>query len=390
MFENLSQQPPDGLLALIKLFRDDPRETKLDLGVGVYKDEHGNTPILRAIKAAEEILLREQKTKSYLGPEGDLRFVELVREIVFGETDVTGRVCGIQTPGGTGALRAAADLARRANPAARFWVSAPTWPNHRPIFVAAGAEVMEYPYFDIASQTLLFDRMLAALAGAARGDVIVLHGSCHNPTGANLSRTEWDAVISLCAERGLLPLFDLAYQGLGDGLDEDAYAVRKAAGVLGEMMVAQSCDKNFALYRERTGSLFVLGEKPDVIASNLALCARTTWSMPPDHGAVAVRLILESAELRKLWTDELNEMRERINAVRRRIAETEPALAFIGQQRGLFSNLALSPEMVLRLRTDHGVYMAKSGRINLAGLRVGSVGQFVDALRTAGCLKELA
>lgn len=384
MFERLAPQPADELLALIKLFRDDPRRGKLDLGVGVYRDRQGNTPIMRAVKAAEETLLREQETKSYLGPEGDPRFVELLTPVVFGGVDVADRVSGIQTPGGSGALRVAADLARRANPASRFWISAPSWPNHRPIFAAAGVEVVDYPYFDIASQTLLFDRMIAALSGAERGDVVVLHGSCHNPSGAELDREQWNAVIALCAERGLIPLIDLAYQGLGEGLDEDAYGVRRATERLDEVMVAQSCDKNFALYRERTGALFVIGRERDLVASNLAASARTTWSMPPDHGAAAVRLILESPKLSMAWRDELTEMRERINAVRRRIAAVEPKLDSIGRQRGLFSNLALTPEMVRRLRAEHGVYLAGSGRINVAGLRIEDAEPFAAALRAVG------
>lgn len=390
MFEKLTPQPADELLALITLFRDDSRENKLDLGVGVYKDKQGRTPVMRAVKSAEAILLREQVTKSYLGPEGDLRFVELLQSIVFGLKMDAGRIAGIQTPGGSGALRVASDLVRRADPSSRFWISAPTWPNHRPIFAASGVEVAEYPYFDIASQTLVFDRMLDTLSKAVRGDVIVLHAACHNPSGADLDHGQWAAVIGLCASRGLVPLFDLAYQGLGEGLDEDAYAIRLAVDRLEEVMVAQSCDKNFALYRERTGALFVVGRDKSLLMSNLAACARTTWSMPPDHGAIAVRLVLESAELQQVWREELTEMRQRINAVRTRIGEAEPSLAFIGRQRGLFSNLALSPEMVQRLRDEHAVYMSKSGRVNIAGLRSDDAGQFADALRAVGCFKDRA
>lgn len=390
MFERLSLQPADELLALIKLFREDSRLDKIDLGVGVYKDERGGTPVMRAIKSAEERLVREQRTKSYLGPEGDFLFVDLLKPIVFGRLDLAGRISGIQTAGGSGALRVASDLMRRANPASRFWISGPTWPNHRPIFTASGVEVVEYPYFDIASQTLLFDEMLDALSRASPGDVVVLHAACHNPSGTDLEPSQWDQVVELCAQRGLLPLFDLAYQGLGRGLDEDAYAVRKAVARLDEVMVAYSCDKNFALYRERTGALFVVGQDKNVIMSNLAACARTIWSMPPDHGAIAVRLVLESTELSRIWREELAEMRERINAVRAEIARVEPSLAFIAGQRGLFSNLAVSPEMVQRLRDDHAVYMSRSGRINVAGMRVDDAEQFAGALRAAGCLMEHA
>lgn len=384
MFENLSSQPADELLGLIKLFHIDPRQNKLDLGVGVYKDEHGQTPVMHAVKLAEEMLLRDQKTKSYLGPEGDLRFVQLLQPIVFGDEALGDRLCGIQTTGGSGALRVAGDLLLRADPSSRLWISAPTWPNHRPIFSACGLQVLDYPYFDTASQKILFDEMLETLSKARRGDAVVLHGACHNPSGADLNHAQWDAVIALCAERGLLPLFDLAYQGLGEGLDEDAYGVRKAVGELDEVMIAQSCDKNFALYRERTGALFVVGRNRDAIASNLAACARTIWSMPPDHGAATVRLVLESAELALLWREELAGMRARINAVRMRVAEVEPSLAFVGLQRGLFSNLALSPEAAQWLRDEHGVYLSRSGRINVAGLRVGDAEQFTRSLRAIG------
>lgn len=386
MLETLTTQPPDELLSLIKQFRDDPRKDKLDLGVGVYRDEHGITPVMRAIKAAEKQLANEQQTKSYLGPEGDLRYVELVQSIVFGGDNPKERIAGLQTPGGSGALRVAGELVVRAQPDARIWISKPTWPNHRPILAGAGARVDEYPYFDIRNQTLQFDQMMSALQAANRGDVVLIHGACHNPSGSDLDHAQWDALIELLSKRGVVPLIDLAYQGLGKGLEEDAYGVRQSTQRLEEVMVAQSCDKNFALYRERTGALFVVSKDRNLVASNLAASARANWSMPPDHGAAAVKIVLETPGLEKAWRDELTQMRERILAVRSALAAADPALKAIGTQQGLFSNLPLTPEMAVKLRTDHGIYLSSSGRINVAGLKTSDAAHFAEALRSVGCL----
>ena len=387
MFEALQTQPPDELLHLIKQFADDPRDGKLDLGVGVYRDEDGVTPVMAAVKQAERILLAGQTSKSYLGSFGDLRFLDLLKPLVFGDVAVLDRVVGLQTPGGSGALRVAVEVIARARPGTRVWVGAPTWPNHAPLLSQAAVRLVEYPYFDIATQTLLFDRMMQALESAVPGDAVLLHGSCHNPTGADLDPEQWDAVIDLIGARGLLPVIDLAYQGLGSGLNEDAYGVRRAAARLEEALIAYSCDKNFAVYRERTGALFALGKSPAVlgaIASNMAAVARATWSMPPDHGAAAVRIVLDSSDLSAQWRSELAAMRARINAVRRAVAQGSNVLAPIGRQRGLFSSLSLSPEMATALRVEHGVYIVPSGRINLAGLQVADAPAFVRALQAVG------
>ena len=392
MFRSLLPQPPDGLLTLIGLFRDDPRNSKIDLGVGTYRNAAGITPVMEAIKAAERILLDGQQTKGYLGPEGDGRFVELLAPVAFGAADAhAGRLVGVQTPGGSGALRLGGELIAAARPGARIWLGTPTWPNHRPVLEAAGLMVAEYRYFDPATQTLCFDDMMAALSAADPGDVVLLHGCCHNPTGAELDPAQWDAVAQLVAGRGLLPFIDLAYQGLGGGLDADAYGARRVLAAAEEALVAYSCDKNFGLYRERTGALFALARDADaasVVFGNLLTLARVNWSMPPDHGAAAVRIVLDSPELSRLWRTELEAMCRRINAVRTALAEAEPRLAFLSRQRGMFSLLPITPETVATLRRDHGIYMAGSGRINLAGLQVADAGIFVNALRAVDGLRR--
>ena len=385
MFQTLLPQPPDGLLTLIGLFRDDPRNGKIDLGVGTYRNAAGITPVVEAIKAAERILLDGQQTKAYLGPEGDQRFVELLRPVALGDADAhAGRLVGVQTPGGGGALRLGGELVAAARPGAAVWLGTPTWPNHRPVLEAAGLAVKQYRYFDPATQSLCFDDMMAALSTAEPGDVVLLHGCCHNPTGAELDPAQWDAVARLLAERKLLPFIDLAYQGLGGGLDADAYGTRRVLAAVEEALVAYSCDKNFGLYRERTGALFVLARDADaasLVFGNLLALARVNWSMPPDHGAAAVRIVLGSPELTRLWRMELDGMARRINAVRAALADAEPRLAFLSRQRGMFSQLAIPAETVATLRRDHGIYMAGSGRINLAGLQVADAGTFVNALR---------
>ncbi len=392
MFQTLTPQPPDGLLTLIGLFRDDPRNSKIDLGVGTYRNVAGITPVMEAVKAAERILLDGQQTKGYLGPEGDQRFVKLLAPVAFGAADAhAGRLVGVQTPGGSGALRLGGELIAAARPGATIWLGTPTWPNHRPVLEAAGLTVAEYRYFDPATQTLCFDDTMAALSAANPGDVVLLHGCCHNPTGTELDPAQWDAVAQLVAERGLLPFIDLAYQGLGEGLDADAYGTRRVLTAAEEALVAYSCDKNFGLYRERTGALFALARDADaasVVFGNMLTLARVNWSMPPDHGAAAVRIVLDSPELSRLWRTELEAMCRRINTVRTALADAEPRLAFLSRQRGMFSQLPITPETVATLRRDHGIYMAGSGRINLAGLQVADAGIFVHALRAVDGLPQ--
>lgn len=394
MFQSLRPQPADPLLALIGLFRDDPRAGKMDLGVGTYRDERGNTPVMAVVKAAERMLLEGQQTKGYLGPEGDRRFVELLVPIAFGADDAhAGRLVGVQTPGGSGALRLGAELIAAARPGAKVWLGTPTWPNHRPVLQSAGLQVAEFRCFDRASQALRFDEVLAALSAAEPGDVVLLQGCCNNPTGTDLEPSQWDRVADLLAERRLVPFVDLAYQGLGESLDADAYGTRRVLSRAEEALVAYSCDKNFGLYRERTGALFALArdaESAGTVYANLLVHARVNWSMPPDHGAAAVRLVLESEELARAWREELDGMCRRINAVRRALAEADPRLEFLVRQRGMFSLLPVSEEQVAALRRDHAIYMAGSGRINLAGLRTAEADTFVRALAAVGGLPGAA
>lgn len=383
LFDRLPVPQPDALLALIGLCRADPRPTKIDVGVGVYRDASGGTPILRSVKAAEKILLETQETKSYLGSDGDTRFTELIKEIVFGSEMATdARITGIQTPGGCGALRLGAELLNSAG-ARRIFVGEPTWPNHGPLLACAGLETIEYGYYDKLSRTVCFDAMMSAIAGGQAGDIVLLHGCCHNPTGADLSIEQWDQLSRVVAERGLVPFIDLAYQGLGNGLDADAAGTRLMVERVDQALVAQSCDKNFGLYRERTGCLFVKAGSKDsakVVHGNMLSLARTNWSMPPDHGAALVRVILDTPELAADWRAELTEMLTRIRDLRARLAAADPRLAYIDEQNGMFSMLPLTPEQVLELRKDEGFYMAGSGRFNIAGLSDENVDRFASAV----------
>jgi len=382
----LADLPPvesDSLLQLIALCNADPRPEKIDVGVGVFRDGVGRTPILPVIKDAERILLETQETKSYLGSAGDKRFAELIRPILLGDLADDNKIAGVQTPGGCGALRLGFELIATVNPQARVHVGTPTWPNHPPIIRAVGLQIVEYPYYDRENSTVLFDSMMGALENARPGDVVLLHGCCHNPTGADLSPDEWAAVASVCAERKLLPLVDIAYQGFGRGLEEDAAGVRLMLRSCGEVIVAQSCDKNFSVYRDRVGSLFLKTGSEETTARAMGHVfqrAREMWSMPPDHGAAAVRLVLDTPELRDRWPGELAAMRDRINEVRKRIASADPRLAYIGNQFGMFSMLPLSKEKVLALREKHAIYMADSGRFNVVGLGDDQIDRFTAAV----------
>lgn len=382
IFAGLTQQPPDGLLALIKAYNDDPRAEKIDLGVGVYRTEAGDTPVFRAVKTAEQILLQEQRSKGYLGPEGDLRFLELLQPLIFGPRADEDLVA-VQTPGGTGALRLAAALVNLGRPAATVWLGTPSWPNHAPIFTASGLRVATFRHLDPETQGVDYEGLIAALDQAAPGDLVVLHGCCHNPTGADLDATQWAAVAARLADRGLTPLIDLAYQGLAQGIDPDAAGLRSVMRQVPDVLVAYSCDKNFGLYRERTGALFARAHGlTSVVNSNILQLARGAWSMPPDHGAATVRLVLESSDLTADWTAELNGMRQRLTEVRTALASADSRLEPLRRQFGLFSNLPLSPNQVEAMRRDHAVYMAGSGRINIAGLNTHSIPTFVKAFQT--------
>ncbi|HEX8483136.1 MAG TPA: amino acid aminotransferase [Allosphingosinicella sp.] len=384
LFDRLEEQKSDSLLQLIALCDADPRTDKIDVGVGVYRDSAGGTPILRAVKKAERLLWERQETKAYLGSQGDARFTELIRPIVFGEAGAADeRIVGLQTPGGCGALRLGADLVTKANPKARILVGQPTWPNHGPLIECAGVEMVPHPYYDPASRRILFAEMMEALETAKSGDLVLLHGCCHNPTGADLSAGQWAEVADVVERRGLIPFIDLAYQGLGHGLEADAAGVRLVVGKAEQALVAQSCDKNFGLYRERVGNLFVKApsaKAAQVVYGNLLQLSRTMWSMPPDHGAALVHMVLEEPELRSDWDLELKEMCSRIRSLRAKLAAYDERLAYIDGQNGMFSILPLSQAQVLELREEKGIYMANSGRFNVVGLSDENVDIFAAAV----------
>jgi len=384
--QGLAGLPPvvnDSLLALIALANADPRADKIDVGVGVFRDAAGNTPILKVIKEAEQRLVDSQVTKAYLGSAGDKRFAELLRPILLGHHANDERIAGLQTPGGCGALRLGFELIATANPDARVLVGTPTWPNHPPIINAVRLGMVEYPYYERGQGAIRFEDMIAALEAGEPGDVALLHGCCHNPTGADLSEDQWREVVRVISDRGLLPLIDIAYQGFGRGLDEDAFGVRLMLDACDEVIVAQSCDKNFSVYRDRVGSLWVKSgsvETTKTAMDHVFQRAREMWSMPPDHGAAAVHIVLEDPELRARWLVELTAMRDRINAVRQRIASADSRLAFIGRQFGMFSMLPLSKEQVLKLRQDESIYMADSGRFNVVGMSDDQIDRFTAAV----------
>ena len=387
LFEGLTPQPPDVVLSLIRAFAEDPREGKIDLGVGVYKDEAGRTPVFAAMKAAEARLLETQGSKSYLGPEGDFGFLDAIAPVAFGQSLSSAQMFGVQTPGGTGALRLAAELANAGRPGGRIWLGTPSWPIHGQIFAEAGLTVRTFEQYDAFEQRLMFEEMTTALRQAEAGDVVLLHGCCHNPSGADPSAEQWRQIAALLAERGLVPLIDLAYQGLGDGLEPDAAGLRAVLDACETAMVAYSCDKNFGLYRERTGALFVrAGRHQEAARTNVLKFARCAWSMPPDHGAAAARLILEDETLAAQWRAELEACRLRLASVRQALAEAEPRLAAISEQKGMFSILPLTPDQVARMRQAFGVYMLGNGRINLAGLTLSNIPAFVRAFRA--CAEE--
>ena len=389
MLENLDQQPADALLALIKLHNADPRADKIDLGVGVYRTGQGDTPVFAAIKAAERKLLETQDSKAYLGPEGDMEFVHALMPYVFGQDDPTmgGRIDGMQTPGGTGGVRLAAALAKKAG-VQRIWMGVPSWPNHAQILADLGLELKTFAHAN-AQGVVDMAALRDAMAQTRPGDAVLLHGCCHNPTGIDYSPADWDEIAALVKERGVLPVLDLAYQGLGAGMEEDAYGVRRVLREVPEALIAYSCDKNFGMYRDRVGAVYAMVADPaqlDRVLSNGHTLARAAWSMPPDHGAAAVRLILQDQAMTSQWLDELDTMRARMRQVRAKLAAAGSAgavdLTPLGNQNGLFSVLPLSGEQILKLRSDHGIYMAGSGRINVAGLTMGNIDKFIADLAT--------
>ncbi len=393
MLEALDHQPADKIIELMGLFAADPRSDKLDLGVGVYKDAQGRTPVMRAVKAAEARLHATQTTKSYVGLLGDLGYVEAMAALILGEDRPRDRLCGAQTPGGTGAIRQLFELIRRANPAATVWISEPTWPNHPAILKYLGIPQRSYRYFDLATRAVDVAGMMADLGGMAPGDVLLLHGCCHNPTGANLGPDDWRAVTDLVIDRGVLPMVDLAYQGFGDGLEADVAGLRHMAGRVAEMLIAASCSKNFGLYRDRVGVALALSRTPEDAAktkANLAALNRLNYSFPPDHGAKLVEIILGDPELRADWAAELEAMRHSMLGLRSGLAEAlrratnSDRFDFVADHRGMFSLIGASPDQVARLRAEHGVYMVGDSRINVAGLPAQGLDRLAAAIAAVG------
>ena len=393
MLDQLEAQAPDALLALIKMYAQDPRDDKIDLGVGVYRTNDGATPVFRSIKAAEQRLVDTQDSKSYLGPEGDLGFVDALKPYVFGaDPTMGGRVEGMQTPGGTGAVRLAAALAKAAG-VTRIHLGVPSWPNHAQILQDVGLEAVTFQHAK-ADGAADIDTLLQTIADARDTDAVLLHGCCHNPSGVDYTEAQWARIADAFADKGILPILDVAYHGLGQGLDEDVAGVRKVLAKVPEALVAYSCDKNFGLYRDRVGAFYMIAKQAadlPAIVSNANALARANWSMPPDHGGAAVRTVLTDEELTQQWLDELDEMRARMRRVRERLAAADNEvpglnLAALGEQNGLFAMLPLTKEQIVRMREDHGVYMAGSGRINVAGLHAGNTDKFIAALAdvTAG------
>lgn len=384
MLENVADLPVDALVEIGRLLRADTRDDIIDLGLGVYRNEHGRTVVPDVVKAAELHLFRTQQSKAYVAPDGDPVFVEAVRQILLGpESSNSAMVC-VQAPGGTGALRLAMELVAHAAPGATVHLGLPSWPNHAPMLAAVGLRVATYRHYNAEAGVIDFAAMCEALDKAAPGDLALLHGCCHNPSGTDPSAAQWQELASLIARRGLVPLIDIAYQGLGDGLDADAAGVRLLLDAVPEALIASSCSKSFGLYRERVGMLLVKAPSARAAAtirSNLQSLARLNYSNPPDHGAAIVRTILAEPQHALMWRVGLEGMRLRIMGVRERLAQSKDVdLSFIRRQKGLFAVLRIEPQAIEALRCDHAVYMARSGRINLAGLNDTNIDRFVAAL----------
>jgi aromatic-amino-acid transaminase len=383
MLEDLAPKPPDPLLKIIKMFREDPRTDKIDLGVGVYRDENGVTPVMKAIKEAERRLVHEQKTKTYVGQQGDVEFLRLFGELAFG--DQARDLVSIQSVGGTGALRLGCDLLKNAG-AKRVLLPTPSWPNHPAIIAAARLEQVDVPFFDVSRQEIDIDGLIAGFDKAEPGDAVILQACCHNPLGADFSAAQWETLTDAVTRRGVIPFLDLAYQGFGDGLEQDVAGARYMLARVPHAVIAVTAAKNFGVYRERVGACFVKAPASARAAtqSNLFALARANYSMPPDHGASCVRVVLSDAKLRKIWADELEEIRGHMQTTRSTLASARInsiPMHLIGDQKGMFTSLPLSEAQVVRLREEFGVYMTDAARINVAGLPANEVDRFIEALK---------
>jgi len=390
LFETLEPKPADAILKLIVEHKNDSRTNKVDLGVGVYRDASGKTPVLRAVKKAERWLVENQSSKAYIGTRGDVVYCDAIQSLVFGEAATEdGRITTVQTPGGSGALRVAAELILRANPAATIWVSDPTWNNHAPLLGAAGIGLRSYPYYQANVDTVCFEDMMAALKEAPEGDLILLHGCCHNPTGMDLSVDQWQEVADLVASQGLIPFIDIAYQGFSAGIDADAFGVRLMYERVPEMLVTHSCSKNFGLYRDRVGALSLVAQNEEILHtsdSQIQSVVRTMYSLPPDHGAAVVSRILNDDELRQEWLLELEEMRDRLADMRTElvaalgVAAPGQDFSHIEKTTGMFCYLNISAAQVSRLKEERGVYLVDSSRINVCGITRGNVQYLAESI----------
>jgi aspartate/tyrosine/aromatic aminotransferase len=392
VLDKLEMAPPDPIFDLKEMFNQDPHPAKINLIVGVYKDDDGNTPILRSVKRAEDRILREERSKNYLRIHGSAEYAAAVQELLFGpdhEVIVNKRAVTAHTPGGTGALRVAGDFIKRIRPDTRVWVSEPTWPNHPNVFGASGLAVKTYPYFDPTTNALALDRMLDALKEIPEGNVVLLHGCCHNPTGVDPSPKQWTQIADLIEERNLVPLVDFAYQGFADGIRKDAAGIMALCRPSQEMLIANSFSKNFGLYNERVGALTVVtssSETAEKALSHVKRCIRTNYSNPPAHGAAIVTTVLNDPELRAQWEQEVKAMRGRINRMRHLLADTLATkganhdFSFIKRQRGLFSFSGLTREQVDILREKYSIYMVRSGRINVAGITTSNIDRICQSI----------
>ena len=393
MFQALKEQPADKILALMQKYKEDPRDSKIDLGVGVYKNAEGLTPVMRAVKTAEQQLWERETTKSYVGLVGDPLFSDVMVDLVLSESVARENVAAAATPGGTGAVRQAFELLKMANPDVRIFVSDPTWPNHLSILKYLDLPIVPYRYFDSETRGVDFAGMMEDLANARSGDVILLHGCCHNPTGANLNMSQWQEVVDFLNKTGATPMIDIAYQGFGDGLQEDAAGTRLIASSVPETVIAASCSKNFGIYRERTGLLMVVSQDAKAKGLNqstLAFLNRQNFSFPPDHGARLVTMVLSDPALRSDWAAELEEVRLGMLDLRKQLASELQRLSgsdrfgFLAEHRGMFSRLGASAGHVEKLRADHAVYMVGDSRMNIAGLNSATVPVLAQAIIDAG------
>lgn len=392
MFETLTSAPPDAILGLTAAYNEDPNPNKINLGVGVFKNAEGKTPILDSVRTAEERLLLSQQSKSYLPIEGSREYQTATQKLLFGEDHPIlrgGLAVTAQTPGGTGALRVAADFIAKISPGATVWVSEPTWPNHPGVFASAGLELRTYPYFDAQTNGMNFNAMAAAVARMSEGDVLVLHGCCHNPTGVDLSNEQWDIITQLVSDMRLLPLIDFAYQGFASGLRADAEGWQRLLRTGTELMVASSYSKNFGLYNERVGALTLVAasrQNAETAMSHIRTVIRTNYSNPPAHGGAIVSTVLNDDDLRAQWEREVTEMRNRINGIRGLFVETlnekgvDRDFSYIARQRGMFSFSGLNAEQVKRLREEYAIYIVGSGRINVAGMTESNMDYLCDAI----------